>query len=108
MSFGQDCIKDTFYPFGSADMLQVALITAHAAQMSLPHEIETVFDMITYNAAKIMRIENYGIEVGNTADFVIINADNVKDAIRLQPERLFVIKSGKIIAKSKYVREMCF
>ena len=106
MSFGQDCIKDTFYPFGSADMLQVALITAHAAQMSLPHEIEKVFDMITYDAAKIMRIENYGIEVGNPADFVILNTDNVKDAIRLQPERLYVIKAGKTIAISKYNREL--
>ena len=108
MSFGQDCIKDTFYPFGSADMLQVALITAHAAQMSLPHEIEKIFDMITYNAAKIMRIDDYGIEVGNDADFVILNTDNVKDAIRLQPERIYVIRAGKIIAKSQYIREMYF
>lgn len=106
MSFGQDCIKDTFYPFGSADMLQVALITAHAAQMSLPHEIETVFDMITFNAAKILRIEGYGIDVGNDADLVILNTDNVKDAIRLQPERLYVIKAGKIIAKSNYNKEL--
>ncbi len=106
VSFGQDCIKDTFYPFGSADMLQVALITAHAAQMSLPHEIEKVFDMITYDAAKILRIDNYGIEEGNNADLVILNTDNVKDAIRLQPERLYVIKSGKIIAKSQYNKEL--
>lgn len=106
MSFGQDCIKDTFYPFGSADMLQVALITAHAAQMSLPYEIEKVFDMITYDAAKILRISNYGIEIGNDADFVILNTDNVKDAIRLQPERLYVIKAGKVIAKNKCNREL--
>ena len=44
--------------------------------------------------------------MGNPADFVILNTDNVKDAIRLQPERLFVIKSGKVIARSQYVREM--
>lgn len=106
MSFGQDCIKDTFYPFGSADMLQVALITAHAAQMSLPHEIDKVFDMITYDAAKIFRISKYGIEIGNDADFVILNTDNVKDAIRLQPERLYVIKAGKVIAKNKCNREL--
>lgn len=106
VSFGQDCIKDTFYPFGSADMLQVALITAHAAQMSLPEEIEKVFDMITIDAGKILRIDNYGIEVGNDADFVILNTDNVKDAIRLQPERLYVIKAGKLIGKSKYSREL--
>lgn len=106
IGFGQDCIKDTFYPFGSADMLQVALITAHAAQMSLPHEIEKVFDMITYDAAKILRIDNYGIEEGNDADLVILNTDNVRDAIRLQPERLYVIKKGKVIAKTQYSKEL--
>lgn len=106
MSFGQDCIKDTFYPFGSADMLQVALITAHAAQMSLPHEIEKVFDMITYDAAKVLRVQNYGIKEGNDADLVILNTNNVKDAIRLQPERLYVIKGGKIIAKTQYIKEL--
>lgn len=101
VSFGQDCVKDTFYPFGSADMLQVANVTAHAAQMSLPHEIEKVYDMVTIDAAKILKIKNYGIEEGNDANLVIINASDVRDAIRLNPERLFVIREGKIIAQSK-------
>lgn len=101
VSFGQDCVRDTFYPFGSADMLQVALITAHAAQMSMPHEIETIFDMTTFNAAKILKLRDYGIEEGNTANIVILNTTNINDAIRLSPERLFVIKSGKVIAKSE-------
>lgn len=101
VSFGQDCVKDTFYPFGSADMLQVALIAAHAAHLSLPHEIEMAFDMPTVNAAKIMRLSDYGLEPGKTADLVILDTDNVKDAIRLQPARLFVIKGGKIIAKNE-------
>ena len=106
VSFGQDCVKDTFYPFGSADMLQVALITAHAAQMSLPHEIEKVFDMITYDAAKILGLKNYGIEEGNNADLVILDAFTINDAIRLQPARLYVIKDGNIIAKSKIQNEL--
>jgi len=97
LSFGQDNFRDTFYPFGSADLLQVALISAHAAQLTLPNEIEKVFDMITYNAAKILGIENYGINVGNNANLVILNCGNIIDAIRLQPERSFVIKNGKVI-----------
>ncbi|NPV43583.1 MAG: amidohydrolase family protein [Firmicutes bacterium] len=106
VSFGQDCVKDTFYPFGSADMLQVALITAHAAHMSLPDEIELTFDMLTTNAAKVLRLEDYGLEEGKRADIVILDTDNVKDAIRLQPIRLFVIKAGKIIAKNEVKREL--
>ncbi|HHY77809.1 MAG TPA: amidohydrolase family protein [Clostridiales bacterium] len=106
VSFGQDCVKDTFYPFGSADLLQVALVTAHAAHMSLPHEIEKVFDMMTYDAAKVLRLENYGLEEGKDADIVVIDAYTVNDAIRLQPARLFVIKGGRIIAKSENKREL--
>ncbi|MBE0450585.1 MAG: amidohydrolase family protein [Clostridia bacterium] len=100
MSFGQDCVRDTFYPFGSADMLQVALITAHAAQMSRPHEREKLFDMITTDAAKILKLEDYGISVGNPANLVIIDANNIDEAISLQPERRYVIRSGKVIAYS--------
>jgi cytosine deaminase len=106
VSFGQDCVKDTFYPFGSADMLQVALIATHAAHMSLPDEIELTFDMLTTNAAKVLRLEDYGLEEGKRADIVILDTDNVKDAIRLQPARLFVIKAGKIIAKNEVKREL--
>lgn len=106
VSFGQDCVKDTFYPFGKADMLEVALVTAHAAQMSLPQEIEKVFDMITHDAAKILGVKNYGIEEGNIADIVILDAKTPRDAIRLQPDRLYTIKGGKVVARSQSNREI--
>lgn len=96
--FGQDCIKDTFYPFGQADMLEVALITAHAAHLSLPEEIDTTFKMCTYNAAKTLNLKNYGIKEGLPANLVILNTDSVLEAIRVQPGRT-VIRNGKIISE---------
>lgn len=106
VSFGQDCVKDTFYPYGSADMLQVANITAHAAQMSLPSEIEKVYDMITMDAAKIRGLSDYGLAAGKKADLVVINAEDTRDAIRLAPERLYVIREGKIVAKTTVNTEL--
>ena len=100
VSFGQDCVKDTFYPYGSGDMLQVANVTAHAAQMSLPPEIEKLYDMITVDAAKILRLKDYGLKEGCRANLVVINAKDARDAIRLEPERLYVIREGKILAKT--------
>lgn len=100
VAFGQDCVKDTFYPFGQADMLEVALITAHAAHMSQPEEIETVLAMPTYNAAKILRLKEYGIVVGYPADLVVIDAQTAAEAIRLQPDRRYVIKRGRIVAET--------
>lgn len=100
VSFGQDCVKDTFYPYGSGDMLQVANVTAHAAQMSLPPEIEKLYDMITVDAAKILRLKDYGLKEGCRANLVVINAKDARDSIRLEPERLYVIREGKILAKT--------
>lgn len=100
VSFGQDCVKDTFYPFGSADMLQVANITAHAAQMSLPHEIEMVFGMITDGANIIFKNESYGVAPGCAANLVVVEAKDARDAIRLCPPRRAVIRGGRVIAKT--------
>ncbi len=106
VSFGQDCVKDTFYPYGSADMLQVANVTAHAAQMSLPPEIEKVYDMITTDAAGILKLDDYGLAVGRKADLVVVNAQDARDAIRLTPERLFVIREGKVVARTAVSTEL--
>ena len=101
MSFGQDCVRDTFYPYGSADMLQAAFVTSHVAQLSLPHERERVFSMCTEDAAKIMRLSNYGLEVGAPANLVITEAQTIEKSIALQPIRRYVIKNGKILWTQK-------
>jgi len=101
VTFGQDCVNDAFYPFGKADMLEVANITAHAAQLTTSDEIETVFKMMTANAARTLGVlDDYGIVVGKRADLVVIDASSPKDAIRRQPDRCWVIKGGKIIAEN--------
>jgi cytosine deaminase len=100
VSFGQDCVNDTFYPLGSADMLQVANVTVHAAQMSLPPELEKVFDMITTDANKVMNLPAYGLEEGCDANLVLIEAKNIREAIALAPNRPYVIREGKIIVKN--------
>ena len=99
--FGQDCVKDTFYPYGSADMLQVANITAHAAQMSLPGEIEQVFDMITTGANRVMKLPGYGLEPGCRANLVVLEAGDARDAIRLCPPRRWVLRDGAVVAETR-------
>lgn len=107
VTFGQDCVDDAFYPFGRADMLEVALITAHAAQLTTPAEIETVFKMMTTNAARTLGVlDDYGIEVGKRADIVILDAKSPKDAIRRQADRRYVIKGGRIIAESSSLKKI--
>ena len=103
---GQDCINDPYYPFGSGDMLAVANLTAHAAKMTSQSEINTLYDMITVNACKMMKIENHQIQEGFPADLIILHGiKNVHEAIRLLPPNRTVIRRGKILTKSTLIEE---
>jgi len=105
--YGQDCLKDTFYPtFGQADLLEVGLITAHAAQLSLPQEIEVLFDMATVNAARAIRLDDYGIQEGAAANLNVIDAPTVQEAFRTQADRRYVIRNGKVIAETETRRTL--
>jgi cytosine/creatinine deaminase len=104
--YGQDCLKDTFYPtFGQADMFEVGLILAHAAQFSMPNEIDSLFMMPTYNSAKTLNIKNYGIEIGYKASMNILKVDSVQEAFRIQPDRI-VIKNGEVIAETNTKKDL--
>lgn len=95
---GQDCLKDTFYPtFGQADMLEVGMLTAHAAQFSMPNQIDTLFNFITANAAATLRLQDYGLRIGAYADFNVLHCPNPQEAFRLQPDRQ-VYRRGKLLA----------
>ena len=58
VSFGQDNLRDMFYPFGRDDLLELAFLLAHAAYMSQPDEIKALFTMTTDNAAKVLGISD--------------------------------------------------
>ncbi len=103
VTVGQDCIKDPYYPYGKGDMLEVANLTGHAAKMTLPGEIETLYDFITGNACKMMDLPEYALDIGAKADLVILKGvTNVWDAIRLQPPGRTVLRAGKVISESSY------
>ena len=108
VAVAQDDIDDPYYPFGRGDMLELAFVMCHAAHLGAPRELESAFDMITYNAAKGMRMKRYGVTVGDYADLVLLDAGGVRDALRLQPDRLSVIKRGKVVAETRAERVTYF
>ncbi|MEO7938809.1 MAG: amidohydrolase family protein, partial [Burkholderiaceae bacterium] len=100
VAFGQDCVMDPWYPLGSGDMLEVASMGLHVAQMTSQSAMRQCFDAVTVNPARIMQLENYGLEPGCHADFVLLQARDPIEAIRLRAARLKVFRRGKLIAQS--------
>ncbi|MEZ5779053.1 MAG: cytosine deaminase [Paracoccaceae bacterium] len=99
VGWGQDCVMDPWYSLGTADMLDVAFMGLHVAQMTHPDEMARCFDMVTHENARIMNLEDYGLKVGDRASLVVLDAGNPTEALRLRAARLAVVSNGKIIAR---------
>ncbi|HRX35121.1 MAG TPA: amidohydrolase family protein [Aestuariivirga sp.] len=100
VSFGHDCVMDPWYPLGQGDMLEVASMGIHAAPMTSREAMRWAFDAVTVNPAKAMHLDGYGLAKGCHADFVVLQAKDPIEAIRLKANRLKVVRRGKVIAET--------
>ncbi len=100
VAFGQDCVMDPWYSLGSGDMLEVASMGLHVAQMTSQAAMRQCFEAVTTRPARIMKLQGYGLEAGCNADFVLLQARDPVEAIRLRAARLKVFRRGKLIASS--------
>jgi cytosine deaminase len=99
VGFGQDCVLDPWYSLGTADMLDVAFMGLHVAQMSSPADMARCFDMVTSVNAAIMGLDHLGLAVGKRASLVVLDAGSSVEALRLRAERLCVVSRGKVVAE---------
>ena len=100
VAFGHDCVMDPWYSLGSGDMLEVAAMGLHVAQMTSQAGMKACFDAVTVNAARVMELDGYGIAPGMRADFVLLQARDPVEAIRLRATRLKVFRAGKVVAET--------
>ena len=100
VAFGHDCVMDPWYSLGSGDMLEVAHMGLHVAQMTSQSAMRQCFDAVTVNPARILGLQGYGLEAGCFADFVLLQARDPVEAIRLRATRLQVFKRGKLLAQT--------
>src|SRR5947208_4826546 len=98
--FGQDCVKDGFYPFGRGSMLEVALISAHAAHLTTRDDLDFALRAVTQAPALAMRLSDYGLTPGSRADLMVLPAGSWEEALRLQlpPERVWF--KGRLVAEN--------
>ena len=103
VAFGHDALLDPWYCFGTYDMIEVAHMGLHIAQMTGVDQMRQIFEAVTFNGARALGLEGYGLEPGCHADIVILQARDPQEALRLKPARLFVIRRGAIIAETSPV-----
>ena len=95
VALGQDDIADAYYPYGRCNMQEIAFLASHLMWMTSFEDMETLYDMITTSAAKVLGIKGHVLEVGGNADLVVLRAQDVYHAIWEHEAPLYVIKDGK-------------
>ncbi len=99
VGWGQDCVLDPWYSLGTADMLDVAFMGLHVAQMTHPDEMARCFTMVTETNAQILGLQDYGLHKGAQASLVILDAGSTTEALRLRAPRLVVVSKGEVVAR---------
>ena len=100
VAFGHDCVMDPWYSLGSGDMLEVAHMGLHVAQMTGQEAMRQCFAAVTETPARILGLEGYGIAPGCHADLVVLDACDPIEAIRLRAARTLVMRRGKAVART--------
>jgi cytosine deaminase len=98
VTFASNNVRDAYRPLGNLNLLEEGLILSYGAFMDAREDLETLLRMCTFNAAKALRLPNYGIYPGSQADLVVLNANCASEAIARQAEKLYIFKNGALIA----------
>ena len=96
---GSDNIRDSWGPYGNADMLERAMLLGYRSNFRLDPDLETALDVTTFGGAAVMGAEGYGLEVGCRADFVVVPGDTLAEAVVSRPPRTLVVKAGIVVAR---------
>ncbi|NET10119.1 MAG: cytosine deaminase [Merismopedia sp. SIO2A8] len=101
VSLGHDCIQDPWYSLGTGNMLDVANMAVHVCQMTGRSEMDACYNMVTWHGAKTLHLtEQYGIEVGQSANLIVLDGSDRYDILRRRPTVRYVISRGQLIAET--------
>jgi len=95
-SISTNNVLNPFTPYGDGSLIRMANLYANVCQVSRPAELAGCLDMITGAAARLMRLDDYGIKVGGPADLVCLDASSPTEAIATLAQPLWGTKRGRL------------
>ncbi len=101
---GQDDISDAYYPYGRNNMLEVAFLNSHLLWFTTREDMETLYSMVTTNAAKAIGLKDFEIKEGAPANLVVLDQPNVLEALRFHEKPQYVISHGKLVDQTNMDR----
>lgn len=98
VALGQDDIEDAYYPFGRHNLLEVAFLAAHLLDLRAAPQLETLVDLVTVSAARVLGLAGYGLRAGASADLLVHDAERTVDLLSRHAPPRVVVRAGRVVA----------
>ncbi|QNS03026.1 amidohydrolase family protein [Streptomyces xanthii] len=100
-------LRNAFTPYGTGDLLDIALLLAQTGHLHGPADLRRVLRMVTHDAARVVGIaDTYGVRAGAAADLVVLDTTRYDDIVLDRPDRAYVIKAGRVVARTTRTRTL--
>jgi len=93
-SISTNNVLNPFTPYGDGSLVRMANLYANVCHVSRPVDLAGCLDMITGAAARLLRLDDYGLKVGGPADLVCLDARSPAEAISTLAQPLWGLKRG--------------
>ncbi|QYX49383.1 amidohydrolase family protein [Pseudomonas tussilaginis] len=94
---GNDNIRDAWWPYGNADMLQRAMLIGYRSGFYSDEALNVALAMATSAGAAAIEKKDYGLMVGNDATFIVLKADNGAAAVAAAPAERRMVRRGQLL-----------
>ena len=103
-SLSSNNVLNPFTPFGDCSLIRMANLYANICQVGKKADMAACFDMITRRPAQLMRLKDYGLEVGKAADLVVLDASEPEMAVAELAPVLYAFKRGRMTVSRERAR----
>ena len=97
-------VLNPFTPFGDCSLIRMANLYANICQVGQIDDTIECFDMVTRRSAELLNLDDYGIEVGKSADLVVIDNSDRQGAVAELSQPLMGIKRGHVTFRREPAR----
>lgn len=99
MCAGSDGMRDTWGPYGNADMLERATLIGLRNNLRRDDELALALDIVTTGGASAIGLDGHGLQPGCAADLVLVDAETAAEAVAQHPGNRTTIKAGRVVAE---------
>jgi cytosine/creatinine deaminase len=94
-SLSSNNILNPFTPFGDCSQIRMANFYANICQVGKQADMRECFNMVTRRPADMMRLADYGLDVGKSADLVVLDSQSPEMAVAELTPVLYAFKRGR-------------